>query len=147
MRELDGETRAALQHWYQTLERCVGAVDYATARAIVHPQVASFGTHAELVQGLDELQARQWSNVWPNITDFAFDLAGMVGGRSGDVAWAAATWSSTGYHEDGAPFDRPGRATVTFVHVNGRWLATHTHFSLNPGTPPRTYGPRGGPRA
>jgi hypothetical protein len=26
--------------------------------------------------------------------------------------------------------------------VSGRWLGTHTHFSLNPGVPARTHGAR-----
>ena len=58
----------------------------------------------------------------------------------GDAAWAAVPWSSTGYHENGEAFDRPGRATATYVRENGKWLATHTHFSLKPGTPPHTFG-------
>ena len=70
------------------------------------------------------------------------------------MAWGAAVWSSTGFHEDGAAFDRPGRATVALERrpeapVEGTkgagqtsrpWLAVHTHFSLNPGVPPRTFG-------
>ena len=28
-----------------------------------------------------------------------------------------------------------GRLTVAFVRRDGRWLATHTHFSLFPGGP------------
>ena len=53
-----------------------------------------------------------------------------------------ATWTSTGFHEDGTPFHRPGRATVILERRDGQWLSVHTHFSLNPGTPPRTHGPK-----
>jgi hypothetical protein len=29
---------------------------------------------------------------------------------------------------------------VTLRHDGTRWLGLHTHFSLKPGLPPRTYG-------
>ena len=140
MPPLAGEqTRAAIYAWFETMQRCVRAVDYAAARDIFAPDVVSFGTRAELVTGLDRLQAEQWSGVWPVIADFTFDLVRLHVGGSDDAPWAAVPWSSTGFHEDGTPFPRPGRATVTFARRDGRWLATHTHFSLNPGTPPRSH--------
>ena len=142
-RAMDERTRDELAAWFTTLERCVRAVDYETARGIFAPDVVSFGTRAEMVSGLDALQAQQWSGVWPFIADFTFDLAQLHAGASGDLAWAAVPWTSTGFHEDGTEFPRPGRATVTFARRDGRWLATHTHFSLHPGTPLRSYGRRG----
>ena len=138
------ETHAAVRAWFETLERCVRSVDYETARGIFAPDVVSFGTRAEIVSGLDALQAEQWSGVWPNISDFTFDLTSLHVAGNGESIWAAVVWTSTGYHEDGTPFARPGRATVTFARRGGRWVATHTHFSLKPGTPPRSYGRRAG---
>jgi ketosteroid isomerase-like protein len=140
MSDSSDSTRTEIRAWFDTLQRCVRAVDYDTARDIFAPDVVSFGTRADLVPGLDALQAQQWSGVWPMIADFAFDLDGLHVVGAGDFVWAAVVWTSTGFHEDGTPFPRPGRATVTFTRRNGRWLATHTHFSLNPGTPPRSYG-------
>ncbi len=116
------------------------AVDYITARGIFAPDVVAFGTRAEIVTGLDALQAQQWSGVWPMIADFAFDLSQIHVVADGDIAWAAVPWTSTGFHDDGAAFSRPGRATVAFARRQGRWLAVHTHFSLAPGTPQRSYG-------
>jgi ketosteroid isomerase-like protein len=136
------QTRAEVRAWFDTLQRCVRAVDYATARDTFDPDVVSFGTRAAVVHGLDILQAEQWSGVWPMIADFAFDLDQIEAGGTDDIVWAVVTWTSTGFHEDGTPFPRPGRATVTFARRNGRLLATHTHFSLTPGTPPRSYGRR-----
>lgn len=138
----DGATIAAVRVWFETLQRCVRAVDYATARAIFAPDVVSFGTRAAFVTGLEALQAEQWSGVWPVIEDFAFDLDRVEVRGSGGAVWAATVWSSTGFHEDGTPFQRPGRATVAFERRNGRLLATHTHFSLRPGTPARSHGRR-----
>jgi len=138
----DEQTTAAIHAWFETLQRCVRDIDYATARAIFAADVVAFGTRAEMVSGLDPLQAQQWSGVWPVIADFTFELGQLHVQAANDLAWAAAPWTSTGFHENGTAFDRPGRATVTFAHRDGRWLATHTHFSLNPGTPPRSYGRR-----
>lgn len=135
-----------LAEWFRTLERCVRAVDYDAARPIFAENVVSFGTRAEMVSGLDNLKERQWSGVWPFIADFTFVLDQLHGAVSGDVAWAAVPWTSTGFDEQGKPFPRPGRATTGFARVNGRWVATHTHFSLDPGTPHRSHG-RGGARS
>ena len=39
---------------------------------------------------------------------------------------------SLGVKPDGSTFRRPGRCTVALARRDGRWLATHTHFSLFP---------------
>jgi len=148
MRDLSGIDQSTIKEvraWFEMLQRCVRAVDYDTAGGIFAPEVVSFGTRADLVRGLDALQAQQWSGVWPMIADFTFDLERLHVDGAGETVWAAVTWTSTGFHEDGTPFPRPGRATVAFVRRDGRWLATHTHFSLNPGTPARSHGRRAGP--
>lgn len=115
-------------------------VDYSFARKLFDHNVVSFGTHAALVSGLDGLQAEQWSAIWPRISDFRFIVEDLQGAVRGDHAWAAIPWTSTGYDESGRPFSRPGRATVVFRREGQRWLGVHTHFSLKPGTPPRTHG-------
>ncbi len=134
------DPRAAVREWFERLGKCCAAVDYASARAIFAPDVVSFGTKADIVSGPDLLQKDQWEGIWPNIRDFEIDLGSIHSGGDERHAWGVATWTSTGFHEDGKPFFRPGRATVTLERRDGAWLATHTHFSLNPGTPPRTYG-------
>ena len=148
------EPLEAVREWFARLSECCARVDYAGARAIFSPDVASFGTKADIVSGLDLLQKNQWEGIWPNIANFRVDLSSVRGGGRADLAWGIAVWASTGFHEDGTAFDRPGRATVVLerrpevphagtkgpgraVHA---WLAVHTHFSLNPGTPPRTFG-------
>jgi ketosteroid isomerase-like protein len=130
----------AVREWFQTLERSVRRVDYPTMRHYFAPDVLSFGTRADVVSGLDALMANQWSGIWPNIRDFTIDFDQLHWGASGDLAWALAPWNSTGFHPDGTSFPRPGRATVIFERRQGKWLATHTHFSLSPGTPPTTHG-------
>ena len=136
----------AVREWFRRLSDACASVDYAAGREIFADDVASFGTKADIVTGLDRLQRNQWEGIWPNIADFSVDLESVTGGGSEGTAWGIAVWSSTGFHEDGTSFDRPGRATVALERreteraPGGEWLAVHTHFSLNPGTPPRTFG-------
>ena len=131
---------AAVRDWFAELGRCCAAVDYDSAEAIFAPDVVSFGTRADVVSGLSTLRRNQWEGIWPNIADFRIQLDSVRSGGDEWNAWGVATWTSSGFHEDGEAFFRPGRATVTLEHRSGVWLATHTHFSLNPGTPPRTFG-------
>jgi ketosteroid isomerase-like protein len=132
-----------LRHWFRTWGDHVAAVDFQSARPLFSADVIGFGTHAAFVVGIDALQKEQWGKIWPNISGFRFLVDDLVGAIDGNSAWAAVPWTSTGYDEAGAAFDRPGRATVTFHRVSGQWLGTHTHFSLHPGVPHRTHGPRG----
>ena len=106
------------------------------------PDVVSFGTKSLIDTGLDAVQKNQWEGVWPNIRDFRFDLDSIRSGGDDYQALGIATWTSTGFDKKGKPFLRPGRATVALERRNGAWLAIHTHFSLSPGTPPRSFGPR-----
>ena len=133
---------AAARAWFAELGRCCAAVDYDSAEAIFAPDVVSFGTKADVVSGLGPLRCNQWEGIWPNIADFRVELDSLRSGGDAGHAWGVATWTSTGFHVGGEPFYRPGRATVTLERRGGVWLATHTHFSLNPGTPARTYGRR-----
>jgi ketosteroid isomerase-like protein len=131
-----------LRDWFRNWGACVASVDFDAARPLFAADVVGFGTHATFVSGLDALQAEQWQKVWPNISGFEFLVDELVGNISGNAAWAAVPWASQGYHEDGTAFDRPGRATATYRLESGRWLGTHTHFSLRPGTPAQTFGKR-----
>ena len=133
---------AAVLEWFARLGRHCAAVDYVSARAIFAPDVRSFGTRAGIVMGLDALQANQWEGIWPNIAGFALDLDGIQAGGDDRCAWGIATWTSTGFDEASQPFARPGLATVVLERRDDAWLAVHTHFSLFPGTPSRTFSPR-----
>ena len=128
-----------LRDWFRDWNACLLAVDFARARQLFGGDVSGFGTHADIVFGLDRLEAEQWRNVWPKIADFRFHVEALHGAIIGAHAWAACPWSSTGFHEDGARFPRPGRATVILKHTADGWRGVHTHFSLNPGTPGRTF--------
>jgi ketosteroid isomerase-like protein len=61
------------------------------------------------------------------------------------MAVVIAPWTSTGYHPDGKPFPRPGRATMIFsrnVGTNNGWLCMHSHMSLNRGVPQASHANR-----
>ena len=138
------EHAAALRDWFTTWDSYVRARDYESARELFHPDVVGFGTHMRVVSGLDHLEQNQWRNVWGMIADFRFLVDELQSGVSGDglQAWAVVPWTSTGFHEDGTTFDRPGRATVIFTRETtaAPWRAIHTHISLAPGTPQRSFG-------
>jgi ketosteroid isomerase-like protein len=134
------DANGAIAEWFEKLGKYCASVDYESARAIFAEDVLSFGTRADIVSGLEPLQLNQWEGIWPNIQDFKINLETIHSGGDQHHAWGLATWTSTGFLEDGSSFERPGRATVILERRQDRWLSVHTHFSLNPGTPPRTYG-------
>lgn len=130
----------AVQQWLALLGRYCASVDYDAAERIVAEDVASFGTAMDIVSGRRTLREGQWESIWGKITNFKMNLDNVHACGSGDQAWGMVTWTSTGYDSDHKPFHRPGRATVTLERRDGVWLAVHTHFSLCPGIPQRTYG-------
>ena len=123
---------APLQEWLRALQACVQAVDFAAGRTLFAEDIVAFGTVAPFVTGLDAVEREQWRHVWPVIRDFTIDVEGARGAVTGDRAWVAAVWDSRGRRPDGSWFRRPGRCTIAFERRGGRWLATHTHFSLVP---------------
>jgi len=145
-----GDPLAALRAWFDHWGSLVAARDFEAARPLFSSEVIGFGTHMRIVHGLSALERDQWRNVWPTISDFTFLTAELEGGISTDglQAWAIVPWTSTGFSEDGTPFERPGRATAIFTRnePDADWRAIHTHFSLVPGTPHRSWGPPDDPR-
>jgi ketosteroid isomerase-like protein len=140
----DRSADSRIHDWFTTWDSYVRARDYESARALFHPDVIGFGTHMRVVSGLEHLEQNQWRNVWGTISDFHFLVDELQTGVSSDglQAWAVVPWNSTGYNEDGSTFDRPGRATVIFTRdsTSAQWRAIHTHISLAPGTPQRSFG-------
>lgn len=125
----------AVRHWLTSLERCVRAVDYESARPLFAPEVQAFGTYAAIVDGRDALEREQWQHVWPTIRAFTFRLAEVrcVGNEA--LLGVVVPWDSLGVEPDGATTARPGRATLILAYRGGRWVAVHSHFSLAPRQP------------
>jgi ketosteroid isomerase-like protein len=137
---------ASVREWVAGWGAEVAAADIRAGRERFDPGLLAFGTHADIVAGREEVEARQWSQIWPAIEDFAFELDHLRVLASPDrlLAVAIVPWSSTGIHEHGERFDRPGRATVVLRRdrVGAPWTGLHTHFSLGRGVPQRTFGTR-----
>lgn len=123
---------APLCAWLREWQARVQAQDFAGGRALCAPELLAFGTRAETAEGVDEVARRQWQQVWPRIRDFTIRLDEARGAIIGDHGWIAARWDSRGVTPEGGTFVRPGRLTIIFERRGGRWLATHTHFSLSP---------------
>ena len=117
--------------WMIRFAAAVRSVDYTRGRKMFDDEVASFGSINEILEGLDELETKQWRNVWGCTRRFEFDYETLRCEVHGDMAWAMALWSSQGVNADGW-FDRHGRCTFVFHRIGDRWLAVHSHFSMNP---------------
>ena len=142
MNSVGDEDANRVRRWFERLAKHVRAVDFAGARPIFAEDMIAFGTFTEFMIGRDNAEAMQWRNVWPHIDAFRWrpDIRVIV---SPDrlTAIGMANFDSTGYTEDGKSYDRPGRATVVFARADAGddWLARHTHMSLVPGTPTRSF--------
>jgi len=129
---VEGDPIAPLRAWLRQLQACVRAQDFAAGRALCAPDLLAFGTKAEMVEGVDQVMERQWREVWPRIREFTIDVAKAQGAIHANRGWVAARWDSLGVRPDYSTVPRPGRLTILFERRAGRWLATHTHFSLSP---------------
>jgi ketosteroid isomerase-like protein len=138
------EDLGAVKDWLRELAEHVRAVDFAAARHLFAEDFVAFGTFTDFVIGRDLAENNQWRNVWPTIDSFVWRLDDAKALVSPDRLFAVglAVWDSTGYHPDGKPFERKGRATVSFTRakVGDPWVASHTHMSLFRGTPDVSHG-------
>ena len=111
-----------------------------TARRRFAPDVVSFGTHAGVVHGLDELEEQQWRNVWPAIDGFTFrvDELVVIASPDGCQAVAIVPWDFDRARGATAPRSpAPAGPPSCSARVAGDpWLGVHTHFSLVPPWPP-----------
>jgi ketosteroid isomerase-like protein len=66
----------------------------------------------------------------------------VLASEDATMAVVIAPWTSTGFHADGKPFDRPGRATMVFHRGPHGWIGVHSHLSLNRGVPQTSHADR-----
>ncbi len=142
---MDGMVES-VREWVAGWSAEVAAADIRAGRERFAADLVAFGTHADVVTGRDQVEAAQWSQIWPRIEDFAFLVDDLIVQASPDglLAVAIVPWTSTGINADGSRYDRPGRATVVLVRESpdAPWVGTHTHFSLARGVPQSTHGDR-----
>jgi ketosteroid isomerase-like protein len=136
-----------IRAWFERLAEHVRAVDFAGARPLFAADMIAFGTFSDFVSERDAVEQAQWRNVWPFIEGFRWRQNAFRGIVSPDrlAATGMAVWDSTGFHQDGKPYERPGRATVALARqrIGEGWVAQHTHFSLFRGVPGQSFGKQG----
>lgn len=123
---------AEIKQWLADFATAVRERDFSAGRALFAHDVCSFGTRADQIKGLDDLEADQWRPIWNATRGYCFDYDGATIDVCGDSAWVAITWHSQGKDAAGNWFDRFGRATYILRRSGDKWLAVHTHHSLNP---------------
>lgn len=118
--------------WLDAFATCVRDRDLDRGRTLFSPDAVGFGTVARRYEGIDELVGEQWSEVWSRTEEFTFDA---VDHRwlDGSLCAVAATWHSVGTDGDGRR-RRTGRATLVLHRTDDGLRATHSHFSITPGT-------------
>jgi ketosteroid isomerase-like protein len=143
-RAQDEEDVTLVRRWFERLANYVQAVDFVGARPLFAEDMVAFGTFANFLVGREATERGQWRNIWGTIDHFRCRLDDLLVMVSPDRLTAAGivVFDSTGYRENGTPYDRPGRSTVVFGRraVGADWVAQHTHFSLFHGVPPRSFG-------
>ena len=133
-----------IRRWFLRLAEHMQAVDYVGARPLFAEDVLAFGSLGGFLIGRDALEQEQWRKVWATIDGSRFRLDDLRAIVSADrlTAVGMALFDSTGFDEQGTPYERPGRSTVVLGRsvVDEAWVARHVHFSLSPGVPPRSLG-------
>src|SRR5262245_34410749 len=130
--------------WLREFEQAVRGVDFDTGRRYFAEDAVAFGTYASAVSGREHIIEAQWRQIWPRIREFRFEEKPVVR-TDGDHAWVAASWSSQATAPDGKPFTRLGRATFILARRDGRWVAVHSHVSLEPSQSESAHGRRPAP--
>jgi ketosteroid isomerase-like protein len=140
------EDRRSVERWFVRWAELVANVDFRRVRELFVEDAVAFGSKVEMVTSRAALERDQWRPIWPTMADYRYDLATLEAIVSPDrlMAMGAAIFHSTGFHQDGSTFPRPGRVTAALMRatLDTPWLATHTHVSLKPGTPSPSYGNR-----
>jgi ketosteroid isomerase-like protein len=134
----DALMKAAALQWLRQWEALINAQDFARARSLFSQDVISFGTFAEILNGLDELEALQWRTIWPTIADFTFEETHvLVSEASPQIVTIVTLWRSKGKTKNAGWYDRKGRATLILKSEDDRLRCIHSHLSMAPGIPPR----------
>ena len=123
--------------WLKEWERLINEVDFKGARPLFAESVVSFGTFAEVLYGLDQLETLQWHKIWPIITDFKFEEPKILFFEDDPgTATLVVLWHSKGKTKKGGWYRRKGRATLVLKGGKDGLRCIHSHLSMEPGTLP-----------
>src|SRR3954447_8676820 len=73
------------RQWLETFAGHVREVDYASARPLFHPDVLAFGTHNDVISGIDQWIATQWEQCLAEHHRLPFRHRANL--RSGFLGW------------------------------------------------------------
>ena len=124
-----------IRQWLEEFAAAVRAADYEAGERLFADHVVGFGTRNDRLVGLKPLVERQWKQVWGITSGFCFNLDQMSSGKCAALAWVAVPWASQGRDRNGDSIMRRGRATFVLEQQHGRWVAVHSHLSMNPSGP------------
>jgi ketosteroid isomerase-like protein len=115
----------------------INEVNFTGARRLFSEHVVSFGTFAEVLRGLDELESKQWRKIWPTIADFTFEEPNILTYEDAPgIASIIVLWRSKGRTKDGGWYPRKGRATLILKEEKSELQCIHSHLSMEPGILP-----------
>src|SRR5579871_6314479 len=92
----NAEITRFFRQWLETFSGYVRDVDYASAKPLFHPDVLAFGTHNDVIPGLDQWGRAQWEKCWPRNTRFPFlpEPALVAATPERQMATVIAPWTS-----------------------------------------------------
>ena len=96
----------------------------------------------DTVEGREVVIEKQWKSIWGTIKDFRFMTETLQIRVSPDRLFAIAVlvWDSTGFHENGESYPRPGRAVgLRRDNVDAPWMGVYAP-ALNRGVPQQSFG-------
>jgi len=139
------EDKASIKLWFDRWGDHVPAREFAVPREFFARDALGFGTWRDFKKGLDALEERQWKIVRPTTHDFSHrteDSLQISVSPDRRMAVGLVLWTSTGFDEVGASFDRPGRTTAVLTRpcTKSAWQCVHTHVSLARGVPRQSFG-------
>ncbi|NKB37672.1 MAG: DUF4440 domain-containing protein [Gammaproteobacteria bacterium] len=113
----------------------VHALDYEGVRDLIPDDGLYFGSVAAIASGYDELYEKQFTKVWPNISEFEIPEESINVRVSRPLAAATCLFESAGKGPDGYIMERKGRMTFVFELRDDKWIMVHSHDSLYPVPP------------
>jgi ketosteroid isomerase-like protein len=129
--------RDEIFHWLDSWQQLINSGEYETARPLFADDVVAFGTVTSVMQGLADLESRQWRQVWYRIKDFTFDkdTATILSDPGANTAIVCCLWHSLGKTQS-SWYERRGRVTLVLKRQAAGLACVHSHFSMEPGIPP-----------
>lgn len=147
MAEVAADDLADIRTWFEDLAKAVNSLDFEAGQRGITDDFVSFSTFQDIVVGREEAEHKQWRNVWPKTKGFAprYDTLRAFVSPDRLMAVGIVLWDSIGYDEEGKPYPRPGRATMSFTRekIGDPWRANHGQMSLMRGTPAVSFGAEG----